>query len=477
MSEFRRQHPVASITRVIDLIRGNLVTILVVLVFGAGGGGPSFLWMFSGLFVFLLIAGVAGWWRFLYRVEEGELQIHQGILVRRQLHLTSDRIQVIDISAGVVQRLFGLVKVEIKTAGSTSREAVLGAVSRMEAEELTRLLRRENGVQDHSGSGSAVQPLESFRLPVRDLLIAASTSGSFGIALSLIATLFSQIEPMLDETELYEWFLAALPGEADLLFVLSLMALFVIFAWLVSFFGTLLRFGDFRLDLYENELVIRRGIFEKKRITLPFNRIQAVRIVEGVFRQPFGYATIYLESAGYGEQKESGAVVLFPLLKISRIDSFLERTLPAYRYPEPHIRPPLRALYRYVIRSCAALVPLVAVLQWLLDAPPAIWALTVVGILWGWIRYRDAGVSTDGEKIVMRSRLLARTTGVVEKRRAQEMSWRESLLQRRRELASLAVSVASGDQGRRFQVSDLESAAARSLLPWIRKRSQTAAGS
>src|SRR5690625_7435066 len=79
MSDFKRQHPVSAVAGVIDLVRENLVTIIVILVFGAGSGGPSFIWMFTSLFVLLLLYGIAGWWRFQYRIEDGELQIRRGV--------------------------------------------------------------------------------------------------------------------------------------------------------------------------------------------------------------------------------------------------------------------------------------------------------------------------------------------------------------------------------------------------------------
>ncbi|MEX2586090.1 MAG: PH domain-containing protein [Balneolaceae bacterium] len=470
MSEFKRQHPVASVTRVIDLIRGNLITILAVMIFGAGGGGPSFLWMFGGMLILLLIAGVAGWWRFHFRVEDGELQIHYGIFVRKRLFLTRDRIQVIDISSGLVQRLFGLVKVEIKTAGSTSREAFISAVERTEAEEFLHLLRPDPVSGETEGERHPEEPLQ-YSLPLKELLVAASTSGSFGIAFSLIATVFSQVEPLLDESRVYDWFLAVLPGEADGFFILSMLLVFVVFAWVVSFAGTLLRFGGFRLSAHSDELLIEQGVIEKKRITVPFNRIQAIRIVEGIFRQPFGYATVYVESAGYGEQKEAGSVVLMPLIRVDRIDSFLKQTLPEYSGQFPSLQPPRRALVRYIFRSTVLLAGITGGVQWLLNAGSWIWLSTLAGGFWGWLRYQDTAAGTDSSRMVIRSRILARTTGLVQKRRIQSLTIQASWFQRRRALATLRLSVASGDQGRVFQAGDLAEEEVLHLLPWLKKES------
>jgi len=124
MFEAQRQHPAAALANAFDIIRGNFITIIILIFVGSGGDQGQFTlyWIF-GTFVALLIWGGISWFRFQFSVYDGELKIEQGVFVRKKLYLTSDRIQVIDISAGVVQRLFGLVAVEVKTAGSSSKEA------------------------------------------------------------------------------------------------------------------------------------------------------------------------------------------------------------------------------------------------------------------------------------------------------------------------------------------------------------------
>src|SRR5690625_3052098 len=147
-----------------------------------------------------------------------------------------------------------------------------------EADLLMQLLKKTAradsvGAEEGVPEQEVASPERRFLLPLKDLLLAASTSGSFGIALSIIATIFSQVEPFLDENMMLDWLMAATPGETDATYVVMLVLLFILFAWLLSFFGTLLRFGNFVLTIHEDEMVIDRGVIEKKHITVPYNRI------------------------------------------------------------------------------------------------------------------------------------------------------------------------------------------------------------
>ncbi|MCC5913012.1 MAG: PH domain-containing protein [Balneolaceae bacterium] len=464
MSEFQRQHPVAAISRALGLIRGNLITILVFLFVGASSDEFNLLWFIGGGFGFLLVLGLANWWRFLYKIEEGELHIRSGIFVRKNLYLTKDRIQVIDITSGIIQRMFGLVKLDIQTAGSSSREAAIEAVTLERAKEINRLLRDSsdsNGNGEVEGvAGDIEQQEQEFKqeiaLPGKELLIAASTSGSFGIALSILATLFSQIEPVISQSELFEYLFGLLPSQSDVLLIISVILIFVIFAWLLSFFSTLFSFGDFLLRITDKELVISRGIFEKKRITVPYNRLQAIHVAEGMIRQPLGYASLHLESAGYGDEKGTGSIVLFPLIHRKKILALLDDVFPDYTKEMEGIRPPKRSLRRYLFRSAFIVTTITAGLYWLLELNNWIWILPALSLVWGWLKYKDAAAAWGRDLLILRSRAFSKTTAYIKKNRVQDVSLSQSWIQRFRRLCTIQVHVASGDQGKSFTVRELD---------------------
>ncbi|MFO7800650.1 MAG: PH domain-containing protein, partial [Rhodohalobacter sp.] len=458
MFDFQRQHPVAAVSRAFSLIKGNLVTIIVFLVVGARSESFPFLWWIGGGFAFLLVAGVANWWRFLFKIEEGELHIKSGIFVRKNLYLSKDRVQVIDITSGVIQRLFGLVRVDIQTAGSSSREAAIDAISLDKAREINRLLRDEDSENDQSEQSEkdSESDIKEFGLPSKELLIAASTSGSFGIALSILATVFSQVEPLISESELFEYVFEVLPSQTDFVFFVTVIMIFVIFAWLLSFFSTLFSYGNFSLMVKDKEMVITRGIFEKKRVTVPYNRIQAIHVAEGMIRQPLGYSSLHLESAGYGDEKGTGSIVLFPLVKRSEVLKLLNEVVPSYQKEMDGLKLPKRALRRYLFRSTFLITAVIVPLYFWLSLNNWIWFIPALAILWGWLKYRASAVGWNDGSFIFRSRTLSKSTAFINRNRIQNITISQSPFQRWRKLCTAEIYVASGDRGKSFSVRDLE---------------------
>ena len=478
MSEFQRQHPVASVSRAFGLIRGNFVTILIFLFVGAQSDNFPFLWWIGGGFSFLLVMGVANWWRFLYKLEEDTLHIRSGIFVRKDLYLTKDRIQVIDISSGIIQRLFGLVRLDIQTAGSTSRQAAIDAITKVKALEINRILRDiHSDIHDLDETTSKItssdsEVIKKLEMPLKELFIAASTSGSFGIALSVLATIFSQIEPLISESELFEYFFSMLPSQTDAMTIGIIIFIFILFAWLLSFFSTLFTYGNFKLIVKENEIIISRGIFEKKRVTIPYNRIQAIHVSEGLIRQPLGYASIHLESAGYGDEKGTGSIVLYPLIRNTKILQLLNDVLPDYKKELNGFKPPKRALRRYIFKSAFPITIITGALYFFLGLNLWIWLIPAISLFWGWIKYRDAALAWGDDILLFRSRKLSKSTAYIKKKRVQDAIIYQSLIQRYRNLCSVQIHVASGDRGKSFMVEDLEFEEGMILLDAVRKNGQ-----
>lgn len=457
MFEFQRQHPIAAISRALSLIRGNIVTILVFLFVGARSESFSFLLWIVGGFGLLLVLGVLDWWRFLFKVEAGELHIKRGIFVRKNLYLTKDRVQVIDISSGVFQRLFGLVKVDIQTAGSTSRAAMIEAVPLATAKEINKMLSK-NG-ESYADTQSAIKSDKErkvYGLPGKDLLIAASTSGRFGIALSILGTIFSQIEPLIRESEIFEYMFGLLPSQTDTLMIATIIVLFIVVAWLISFFSTLFMYGDFSVEIKEDELVISRGIIEKKRITIPYKRIQALYVTEGIIRQPLGFCSVNIDSAGYGDEKGSGSIVLFPLLRKKKVKTLLDNIVPHYNVETPALKPPKRAIRRYILRSAFLLTFITAGIYWVFELSNWIWLIPAISIWWGWQKYIDAAIGWDKENVLISNRTLSKKTAIVKRDRIQDVSVSSSWIQGFRNLCSAEIHVASGDHGSTFSIQDIE---------------------
>jgi putative membrane protein len=473
-SEVRHLHPAAMLIGAVRTLRRWIGF------FAAGGAAAVFsggmdlsLYLILGAVLVVVGSAVGGFlsWRATrYWTSGGAFHLRQGVLQKNERTIPLEHIQSVDTVQGIIQRLFRVVEVRIETAGggTTESDASLSALDRSAAERLRQELE---GSRTELEEEEEVGPTVLRRLGTKDLLVAGATSGQIGVALSLVA-IGSQFFDNFVSERLFERVYESVAPGSILALVLIVLAV-GLFAWLLAIGGTVLSYAGFILSREGDFLYIKRGLLEKREATIPLARIQAVRIVEGVLRQPFGLALLRVESAGYGAGTEDVAVstTIFPLLPRREAVKLLKEAAPEFAV-EPELRPlPRRSLRRYVFRSTilVLLLAIVAGVQFgfVLDSVPAGFVflpLAIPAALYGWLRWRDAGWEVVDDHLVARSRGLGRTTSIAPRRRLQSRSVVRSPFQRRARLATFRVRVASSGGGTEIDVVDLDSTSAFGLL-------------
>jgi putative membrane protein len=463
MSEAKRQHPAAALAHAAEYIGKHYITIILFILFGFGKGTFISLGLIFGPFLFILISGIVKWYWFTYQIVDRELRVKQGIINQKNIYIPSSRIQAIDISRGIVQRILGLVSLEVKTAGESSKEAKISAIRLEEAEQIKATLRKgaSNTIVENTINQKNEAPV--YELSNKSLLIAASTSDKLGLILSLLAIIYQIVDQTFDYDKLFNiinnyWYHYA----TSTTIILSLIGLLII-AWLISFGYTLIQYHDFSVTVHENELLISRGLLKNVRLTIPFDRIQAIQIKEGIFRQPLGYATLQLEDAGYA------TTTLFPLIAKEEITEFFSTVLPEYLVEEDHVQTPipLSGLRRYLLRNIWKISPVI-ILCWIF-IPYGIyaWVLLIPALILGWQQYKDAEIRVDNNTMILRSRILSKYTGIIKKYRMQAVKVHQNPFQARLGLGDFSLYVISGKSKRIFRVRELPKQTSFKYWQWF----------
>lgn len=452
----RRLHPAEILLGALDNIREAFIGLVVVIVLGAGG--LSAIGALALALVGVIVASVAGYLRWnstFYEVQDGSLRFRSGILSPDETSVPLGRIGALDSTQGPVQRLFGVLALQVQTAGGGSEgEIVLRAVSSGDAQRL----RAAAGLPDPVTSN-----LPEWRLRLPSLLATALTAPQFGVVLPLLAGSAAFLDDVLLDGP-GEGLVDRLPDEPGEI-ALAAVAL-TGGAWLLSFAGALIAFAGFTVARDDDRLRIRRGVLSRRAASLPLARVHAVEVVEGLVRRPFGLATVRIQTAGYRDEP-AAAQTLLPLVRVADIDRVLSELVPALSGGLGELeRPPPRAARRYALPEALAGGVLGAMITaaWP-SAWPAVGLLALAGGLDGLLRHRSAGWRLAAGRLAVRRRLLARRTLVARADRLQEHSLRASPLQRRARLATFGVGVGSGKRGR---VAHLESGVAAALFERLR---------
>jgi putative membrane protein len=471
MSEAKRLHPVAALIHSLRQLKEMLIPFLFFVLFGSRGDG-SFVYLAASAGILLLVIGfgILTWYRFTYRIENGELRIEHGVFIRRKRYIPFERIQSLDVSEGILQRPLGLVKLKVETAGGAGTEdaeAVLAAVTKEEAAFIHEML-----VSVKKGGCSAREEEETvtetilYKISLGELLLLASTSGGVGVVISAMFAFVFQFEEFIP----YESVFKGLEDfvSLGLIFISGVIFLGFLLAWGISVIGTMLKYANFTLKKVDNDFIITRGLLEKRQFTIPLSRIQAVRVSENLLRQPLGLASVYLESAGGSAVNEEGAKVLvLPVVKKRTVPRLLEPHLDGCQLEMPLTPAPGRAFRRYLFRSSVFTLPLAAAS--ILLFRPWGWlglVLLAASSVWAWFEFRAAGWGIDRGYLTLRYRTIGKNTVTMKKEKVQSINVKQSHFQRKKQLATIQAVVKSGHNGSGGKVADLEFHDMENIYQW-----------
>ncbi|MFJ7649596.1 PH domain-containing protein [Lysinibacillus sp. NPDC097279] len=486
-NEIYRLHPVSAIISSVKALKSMILPVAIIII----SNGFNFSFNFRSEYFFetvllfgvwgvaavlALVGGIVKWRTFVYWFEDGELRVKYGLFVKKKRYIPFERIQSLNYHEGIFHRIFGLVKVQVETAGNKGGkpEAELTAIRKNAADVIEQEMRRaKTQVAKHLDEeqspeqqvGEITAPA-IYHMSMRDLLVLATTSGGIGVVLSGLAAIVSQFSDIIPYDEVFHELADFAKVGA---FLVAVMVMFVlIVAWLVSVVITLVNYYDYTVRIEDEKLMITKGLLEKKRITLPLNRIQAIRIVENPLRQVFGFATVVVESAGgNGENGRDKKIALFPLIKKQDCLQTLVQLFPEMNWQPEFTRAPKRARPFFYRIDFFWLVPIIGACSYYFY-PYGLLSLLLIplSILLGVWQHRTAGYMIDGKQLAMQYRIFSRITLFMEKKRIQSMESSQTYFQKRKQVMSIKATVMSGMSGMTGNVPSLEQRDAETILSW-----------
>lgn len=470
MSESYRLHPISALINTLRQLKELIIPVILFVIFGSRGENTSlyyFIFSAVGLLVVLTL-GVLRWYRFTYRIEEGELRIEHGLFIRKKRFIPFERIQSLDVSEGIFHRPFGLVQVKVETAGgseSGEAEAVLTAITKDDADKIHQMLvslKKSNQLHERGVEGEEL----IYKISAGELLLLASTSGGVGVVLSASVAFILQFEEFIPYETLFKELESFISHGVILISVLVFIGFFL--AWFAAIVGTMVRYAGFTIKKIENDVIITRGLLERKQLTIPLHRIQAIRVSENLIRQPLGLASVYVESAGGSAMKEnSSQVLVLPLIRKGRIAPILDSLSGGYDLNVHLLPAPRRAFPRYVMKGWLLMLPFIVVPIGFFN-PWGYLALLLLpaSTLWSIVVYKDAGWGMNHRMLTLRFRAVVKHTVYMKREKIQALNVNQSYFQEKKNLATVEAIVKSGHGGAGGKVIDLDNDEIAKIYRW-----------
>ncbi len=400
----------------------------------------------------LLIHSILFYLNFYFYVEENQFILKKGYLRKKVLSIPLERIQSVSTKQNILQQLLNVYSLEVDTAGSAGKELKIYSLSGAYADHLTQFLQshKENKIEDKSELNSnIIGEEEILKLSPSDLLRIGISQNHLRTGLIIVAfgsQIVGQIQDLFkNQTDAYSDSAKSIMSNSGIFFYTGLALFFLVVSILATLLVTVIKYYDFKLVKHQKSYRITAGLINKRKVLLPFSKVQQLNWETGPIKKLFGIFKISFKQA-VSKQMQQKQVVDAPGCLNQHIENIrneiFKGDLPDHSekiYAHRRYFNPLWLLSGWI----PALIPIALYIyepMWLIAGG----SWLALSALYCRMAVRKRYFQFNKTQLIVGKGAIVTVWQQAESFKTQSVDFRQSFFQKRRGLASLRVNNASG---------------------------------
>ncbi len=413
--------------------------------------------LIGGLIVLILIVATVQFLYFKYKIEGDQFILKQGVIFKKKTAIPIERIQSVNFKQNIVHQLINVTQVEIQTAGAKDVEVSIKAVSREVAEALKQKLQTSQGDSEHELVQEATSSLRLiYSLSVMELLKVSFSENHLRSFFWILALTFSfgyQLEDIVEEwnfaDEMIQFVVLNKEEITDsLLGLFLLLVVGVVISVSVSFFRVFFRHFDQKVVYNNDGIQVSEGLFTRRQDVLKIQKIQYAVLITNPVKKAFGIGTIRIKQAGSGKVKKMKLVELVGVKE--QFQKELTELFFDYGEDSNFLRfgPNSYYLFQMFVRSAFFAMLVNAVFYFNSFAVIEFFVLNSVllpfSVFLVFLKYKKTYFNFQEGKLIVGDGKISTVTTFIEYYKTQNIKLVQSLIQKKRGVATLKLQTASG---------------------------------
>jgi len=448
------------LARSFRIIIGQAWFLIIALIFNPRPSEDNWLAMaIIGITAASTIRSIIAYFKFYYYVKGDELIIEKGIFQKTKLNVPFDRIQTINFKENLFHQFFGVVSLEIDTAGSKGNEFEITALKKDKAIAIREFLIAQKQFATPTPFTEEGEEIIEEQEP-DELLLHLSPTDLVKIGVSqnhfrTAAIVFGFLLTSLDYIESATGWqlergierLSSWGANSFLAGLITIVPMFVIIAFLISLVRTVFRYYELRFYKTSLGFKVISGLFTRNEQSAHMQKIQLVRWTTNPIKKVFKLFDISLRQAASTSIARKQSIYV-PGCYEEQLNAVRQTYFPeeAYLEFEEHVIHPLviyrRALYIGLVPAGIAFL-----YNWWGDpnhAPywEAFWFVIV--LFFSWVYQRNYRYFVSNEGIRISTSIIGKTETLLKWFKIQGIEIQQGIYQRRKNLCNLVFHTAAG---------------------------------
>lgn len=408
------------------------------------------------LLVLLIVHSILFYLNFYFYLEDDEFILKKGYLRKQTLSIPFDRIQSVNTKQNLIQQLLNVVTLEIDTAGTSGKELKIHALNSSVSKELQEQLQAVKRPAKTSNEARFEQTETEkekllLQLTPADLLKIGISQNHIRAGLIILAfglQIFNQIQDVFEEkAEQYSSEFIEFVSNSNWALLTFLVIFFLLVSILFSLFRTVFKYFDFKLLRKEKSYRIESGLFNKRNVIIPHQKVQQLNWETGPLKKIFGiYHLVFKQAVSGQNRRQQQQLVDAPgclteHLEKLKTDLFGEDRLSEVSRIYSNIFYFRRLWMLYGWLPVILTTPFFYS-QWMFWVGAAIWLLGMAG--YSYLVIKKRYFRMNNQQIRISKGAISHKWEQMELHKIQAVEFRQTIFQKRRALASLDLMNASG---------------------------------
>ncbi|MFW5822857.1 MAG: PH domain-containing protein [Tangfeifania sp.] len=405
--------------------------------------------------ILLIIHSILYYLNFYFYLEDDEFILKKGYLRKQTLSIPFDRIQSVNTKQNLIQQLLNVVTLEIDTAGTAAKELKIHALDSSVSSEIQEQLQAVKKSDQTTEEPQTQQPETEkekllLQLTPTDLLKIGISQNHIRAGLIILAfglQIFNQIQDVFEEkAEQYSSEFIEFISNSNSALLTFLVVFFLLVSILFSLFRTVFKYFDFKLLKKEKSYRIESGLFNKRNVIIPHQKVQELNWETGPLKKIFGIYHLVFKQAVSGQNRSRQQLVDAPGCLTRHLEKLKSDLFGEDRLSE------MPRIYsdNFYFRRLWLLFGWIPVLlatpffysEWIFWISAPIWLLGSAGYSYLIIKKRYFRMNNN--QIRISKGAISHKWEQMELHKIQAVEFRQSIFQKRRKLASLELMNASG---------------------------------
>lgn len=404
-----------------------------------------------GTSILLFIYSVIEFYFLRFSIPEQDLVIRKGVFVKKVLVIPLEKIQAIHIEQNWLHRILNLSQVTFDSPGAKDAEVKI-AISRNTAEALRSFIlghttldhkpdTPDTPVEQAARTFYYMQPFDLMKLG-----FSANHLEAFFILLAFGFSLLDDLETATgDQFEgIANWI--ATQASADSVSAVLVFAIIVLVVSIAaSFVRIIMRYANFRLSKTEKGFQVQSGLIGKKEKLIPFEKMQYLSWKANWIRKKINLYLLQFHSIGFTETQRKWEIKV-PLTRMNVLPEILKHYHPELPTDAPAIRIHKAYVFRRVLYTGLLSSVILALIAYVYVDLYALWAFILVpySFLGANLFQRKFRMYIQPEALQVHRAIFGREEILLKWDKVQSVKIRQSIYQRKKQLATVLLYTAGG---------------------------------